>query len=84
MNGPPDLPRLRSSSAPGSALAAGLTAARMREPSEAQLRALDAALAVSLGAAAGDAPRDARGPRAEAAPQDAGRKKKKTQRIEVF
>jgi len=51
MNGPPDLPRLRSSSASGSALAAGLTAARMREPSEAQLRALDAALADSLGAA---------------------------------
>lgn len=51
MNGPESPQRLRLSSAPGSALAAGLSAARTREPTDAQLRALETALAASLGAA---------------------------------
>jgi len=44
--------RLRLAAAPGSALAGVLSAARTRGPSDAQLRALEASLAVSLGAVA--------------------------------
>lgn len=43
--------RLRSWAAPASALATGLSAAREREPSDAQVRALKAALTATLGAA---------------------------------
>jgi len=55
VNGPESPPRLRLSAAPGSALAAGLSAARAREPSDAQLRALEAGIVASLGAAAAGA-----------------------------
>jgi len=44
--------RLAGLAAPGSVLAEGLTAARLREPSEDELRALESALAVALGGAA--------------------------------
>jgi len=55
VNGPESPPRLRLSAAPGSALAAGLSAARARGPSDAQLRALEAGIVASLGAAAASA-----------------------------
>jgi len=61
MNGPETPQRLRLSTAPGSTLAAGLSAARTREPSAAQLRALETALAASLGAAAAGAGMSAAG-----------------------
>jgi len=51
MKEPLDPPRLRALAAPASALATGLSAARAREPNDAQLRALEAALTASLGAA---------------------------------
>ena len=47
--------RLQTAVAAGSALAAGLSEARTRGPSDAQLQALEAALAASLGAAAAGA-----------------------------
>jgi hypothetical protein len=50
--GPEQPQRLRLAAAPGSPLGAGLAAARHREPSDAQLRALQASLAIALGAAA--------------------------------
>ena len=52
MTGPEAPERLARVAAPGSTLAGGLAAARLRGPSDAQLRALESALAATLGAAA--------------------------------
>jgi hypothetical protein len=63
----PEPQRLRAWAAPDSALAAGLFAAREREPNDTQVRALKAALTVTLGAAATGAAAGATAERAAAA-----------------
>src|SRR4051794_30791005 len=65
----PEPQRLRAWAAPASALATGLSAAREREPNDAQMRALNAALTATLGAAVTGAVAGAAVERAAAAPR---------------